>query len=411
MKSGSHPVVHEHAGRARVGAAIVCGLLLSMLAAACGPVGSGGTGAAEGFSQGPISGFGSIVVNNTHFDDTTALVQDEDGQPLSAEAGLHLGTTVALDATVPGSQGDTARATTIRVLADLVGPVTAALDPGTSQFTVMGQPVLVDGDSFFDGVAGPAALVPGLGVRVSALYEPVAGLYHATRISPAMAGDALVVRGAVGALAGETFQIGDQLFVSPPGIARPAGFAPGRLVRVKVAPQRDAQERWVATTIEDGVIVPPSGRTGALRGAVGVQVDATHVFVEGVPVDASTAAFHPSSYALGPGALVQVTGTMNGGTLVASRLDFRTVLQVRVGGGDQSDYGGDAFEIDGAIIGAVDPTTLVFTMRGPTPIDASQADFVGGTAADLAVGRVVHVYGVLSLDGTSVLADTVTFVD
>jgi len=391
--------------------AIAAGLLLALLAAACGPVGSGGTGALpQGFSRGPIMGFGSIIVNNAHFDDATAIVEDEDGQSLSAQADLHLGSTVDLEAAV-ASGADTPPATSIRVLDDLTGPVTSRFDDAYGTFAVMGQPVQVDAGTFFDGIArGPGGLQVGAVVAVSALYEPIAGLYHATRVATAPAGTGFVVRGAVGASDGTTFQIGGQSFQAR-GVALPPGFAPGRLVRVHVQAQRDDQGRWIATAVEDGVSVPPDGQSGQLRGVVGAQVDETHVFVEGVPVDASTAALHPPAYVLAPGLFVQVTGTMDAGTLVASRIDFRIVGEVFKGGGGQSDYGGNVFEIDGPIVGPVDPDTLTFAMRGPTTVDASTATFQGGTAADLAEGRVVQVQGTLSDNGTRVLADTVTFVN
>lgn len=391
--------------------ATAAGLVLALLATACGPVGSGGTGALpQSFSRGPIMGFGSIIVNNAHFDDQTAVVEGEDGELLSAQDDLHLGSTVALEADAT-SGTDAPPATAIRVLDDLTGSVTARFDPAYRQFTVMGQPVLVDATTFFDGIArGPAGLQVGDVVAVSALYEPVSGVYHATRVAPAPAGAGWVVRGAIGATDGSTFQIGGQSFQAQ-GVALPPGFAPGRLERVHVQAQRDGQGRWVVTALEDGVSVPPDGENGQLRGAVGAQLDETHAYVEGVLVDASTAAMHPSTYFLQPGSFVQVTGTMNAGTLVASRIDFRIVGEIFKGGGGQSDYGGNIFEIDGPITGPVDPGTLTFTMRGPTTVDASSATFEGGTAADLAAGRNVQVTGTLSGNGTRVAADTVTFVN
>jgi hypothetical protein len=250
----------------------------------------------------------------------------------------------------------------------------------------------------------------GAVVQVSAMYDPVAGVYNATRVAPAASGAVFEVRGVVGPLAGTTFQIGTQLFEAQ-GVWLPAGFAPGMLVRVEVRGPADGADRWIVAAVEEGVSLPPDGESGVLRGAVGVQADATHVVVEGVPVDASTAAFHPSKATLAPGLLVQVTGTMNAGTLVASRVDFKVNTKLEVGAGQGSEYGGDAFEVDGAIEGPVDPETLVFTMRGPTTVDASEADFEGGTADDLAPGRVVQVYGILSDDGTTLVAETVTFVD
>ena len=74
-------------------------LLLAAWLAACGGgsdtsagVGSGGTGS---YSGGPITSFGSIVVNGIHFDQTAAVVTDADNQPRTA-AELKLGMVVQL---------------------------------------------------------------------------------------------------------------------------------------------------------------------------------------------------------------------------------------------------------------------------------------------------------------------------
>ena len=55
-------------------------LMATLALAACGGgmqagVGSGGSGAPVSVSVGPVTGFGSIIVNGTHYDETTAEVQ------------------------------------------------------------------------------------------------------------------------------------------------------------------------------------------------------------------------------------------------------------------------------------------------------------------------------------------------
>ena len=76
-------------------------LLLMALAAACGGGGgvdTGGTGATvSSYSVGRISGFGSIVVNGVHFDESGASIVDDDGAPHRRDE-LQLGMTVNVDA-------------------------------------------------------------------------------------------------------------------------------------------------------------------------------------------------------------------------------------------------------------------------------------------------------------------------
>src|SRR6478609_9453528 len=73
-------------------------LLLVLLLAACGGgVDSGGTGApAESSSaSGPITGFGSVIVNGVHFDDSNAGITDGEGMARQRQ-DLKLGMTTVI---------------------------------------------------------------------------------------------------------------------------------------------------------------------------------------------------------------------------------------------------------------------------------------------------------------------------
>src|SRR5262245_13917335 len=62
-----------------------------LLGLSCGGgVGTGGTGA---FASGPITGFGSIIVNDVHFDESAARIDDDGGNGRD-RSELHLGTVV-----------------------------------------------------------------------------------------------------------------------------------------------------------------------------------------------------------------------------------------------------------------------------------------------------------------------------
>jgi hypothetical protein len=377
--------------------ALVCG---------CGPVGSGGTGAPAGaaagaFSQGPINGFGSIIVNGVRYDDANARVVDDDGNVLSASADLHLGSTVDVEAATPDSNG----VTQIRVHDDLVGPVTAPWDAASSSIQVLGETVDIDDTTFVDGITGGVpALVAGTVVEVSSLYDPVADVYHATRIGLKPNASFYAVRGAVAAPAGGSFRIGGQVF-DYGSLGLPAGFATGRIVRMRLETAPSSQGHWQVIAIMNGVDLPPDGRTGDLRGAVGAVVDGSHAYVAGVLVDASMASRGPSDGRFATGALVVVHGTMSGTALVASRVDFKPGPPTAgSAGGSQYTTG---FEITGNILTPVSVSSHTFGLRGPTTVDYATATFTGGTAADLALGRKVKVEGLLSADGERLVAMTV----
>ena len=161
-------------------------LLLAAWLAGCGGgsdtsagVGSGGTGS---YSGGPITGFGSIVVNGIHFDQSAALVTDADNQPRNA-AELKLGMVVQLQGSPVTMQAgrQVASAAMIQLSSELLGPVDAI---GGSSLTVMGQTVLVNSGTYFadDLPAGLASLVANDLVEVYGFFDAANDSYVATRI-------------------------------------------------------------------------------------------------------------------------------------------------------------------------------------------------------------------------------------
>ena len=390
----------------------LCALIAAAaLAVGCGGgsdsgVGSGGTGSPLSFSQGAITGFGSIIVNGVHFDDAPASVVDDDGNVLSNALNLRLGSVVDVQGGVVTNGATTA--TTIHVHLDLLGPVTAAYDAGTGRLGVLGQPVRVLATTALDGFVGGAAAIPmGSVVAVSSLYDKATGVYVATRIDPVSAPQRFAIRGAPTAVdtTADTFTIGGQVF-SYGSLAPPAPFAAGQALRAVLGTTQDSQGRWVVTAFGQALAALPEGRRGGLQGVVSSATDATHFVVNGVSVDASAASVAPSGASVAVQSRVEIHGTVVNGTLVA------TSVEVKASNDDHDDGdgagGGDHFEISGKILG-VDSAHQTLTMRGPTTINYATASFSGGVAADLAVGKEIEVNGNLSTDGSQVIATRITF--
>lgn len=178
--------------------------VLAAWAAGCDATDSGTAGIDRGGArtpvavQGPITGFGSIIVNGVHYDVGDADVRI-DGSAAAA-ADLALGQLV----TVVGSrEGDTERGTADRVLyvTNVQGPVTAR-DVGAGTLVVLGQRVAADGGTVFDvGGRAPsvASLAIGEVVRVSGFVDADGGI-AATRIEQRQPGGELRVLGRVAAL-------------------------------------------------------------------------------------------------------------------------------------------------------------------------------------------------------------------
>ena len=388
------------------------------LVAGCGGgsdsgVGGGGTGSPLSFSQGPITGFGSIIVNGVHFDDTPATVVDDDGNTLANTQALRLGTVV--DVQGGPITDDAATATSIHVHVDLVGPVTTAYSASTGQLAVLGQPVRVLSTTSLDGfTGGAAAIAVGATVAVSSLYDTATGVYVATRVDPAPNAPRFVIRGAPSAIdtTADTFTIGGVVF-SYGSVTPPATFATGDLLRGVLATAKDSHGRWVVTAFGQGRAALPDGRRGGVQGVVSSAADATHFVVNGVTVDASHALLTPPGASVGVQARVEVQGTVTAGVLVATAVHVDAKNDGDDDGNGNGNTGGNGdqgrFEIDGLVL-ALDVAHQTLTMRGPTVVNYASATFAGGgTASDLAVGSRIEVRGNLSADGTQVIATQVKF--
>jgi hypothetical protein len=110
----------------------------AVMAGCGGSVGVGGTGA---YASGPVDGFGSIFVGGIEFDDASAAVFDDDGAP-STRAALRLGMGTEVDSGAIGGTADapTATATSIHVVAEVVG-LAHAIDVPNGTLTVFEQTV------------------------------------------------------------------------------------------------------------------------------------------------------------------------------------------------------------------------------------------------------------------------------
>src|SRR5205085_6775033 len=191
-------------------------LLLVAVAAACGGGGgvdTGGTGATvSSYSVGRISGFGSIVVNGVHFDESAASIVDDDGAPHRREE-LQLGMTVNVDAGPITTDADsTANSTASRVEfgADIRGPV-ESVDVAGNTLHVLGQTVNVDVNTVIGDPGGSlAAIHAGDVVQVFAFLDTTSGTYTATRLERQGALPFYRLRGIIASLdtAAKTFRIG-----------------------------------------------------------------------------------------------------------------------------------------------------------------------------------------------------------
>jgi hypothetical protein len=381
--------------------------VLSLLLAACGGgVETGGTGGIGSYVEGPISGFGSIFVNGVRFDDSSARVEDADGNVVSRDQ-LRLGMRVEVDSgdIADDGSGRAAIATRVRFTNEVVGPVTGVGALGGS-IEVLGQFVRITAATVVDGVAGGTAAL-GIGdiVEVSGFVEPglLLDRYVATRIEKrGSAPAAYRARGLVRDLdaATRTLRVGTQHFdLAATGV--PAGLAEGQFVRMTVATAQVAG-RWPVMTIVVETRRVADRDEAEVEGLITSLSSAVRFAVNGIAVDATGATFDDGSAGVVLGARVKVRGRSSGGELIAERVELRS----------DDDAFNDGIELRDQIVG-LDTTAQTFRVRGVTVFYGTLPPprFDHGTVDDLADGVRVRVRAELSADRTRVVATRIEFVE
>lgn len=294
-------------------------------------VGSGGTGS---FSSGPITAFGSIVVNGVHYPYETAKIIDADGavkspSDIDKRLGLMVEVDVAPVTTVNGkpSGGEV----TVRYGSDLLG-VVDEVNAAAGTLTVMGQSVAVISDvgnktHFGDDLSGLIDLSKGDVVEVYGFEDPLTSVFVATRIErkPKESVTHYVVRGVVEKyVPGEGCDIGKQ-HINYPWKNAPEGDLNGYVARavLPVVPTSPADRTWYASdmTVSEPLAKGMDRGEAAIDGLV-TQVDPivpTRYSVNGVPVDSSlcTTCFVPRL----PGPHLAVRGSLVNGVIMATKVE------------------------------------------------------------------------------------------
>ena len=388
----------------------ICALLCAAAVGGCGGGGvsagvdTGGTGdQTPTYAYGPIDGFGSIVVNGVHFDDSAAMVLVDDGAARS-RGELKLGMVVAVDAGPIGTDASGARtsaATRVQWSTDLQGPV-QAVDVAAGTLTVIGQSVSVGAQTVFDGwPSGLAGVQVGEQVEIHALLDAAMGRHAATRIERKASLSQFKLRGRVANLnaLAKTFSVGAAT-LSYAGVAAtqlPA-LSNGLPVRATLlAAQQDGV--WVATKLRTDARTVADGTDTEIEGFVTDFVSPASFKINGIAIDASgsSVTFQNGSAAqIANGVRLEVEGEGRGGVVLARKVEF------------ESDDEADKFELSGAVE-SIDAAARVFVVHGVTVVWNDATRFDGGTAASLATGVQVEVNGSLAANGTQVLAARIKF--
>ncbi len=401
----------------RQGAAVLCTAALAVLAA-CGGGGSsspttssGGTSQATAFSQGPISGFGSIIVNGVRWDDSAARVEDEDGVAHDSR-DLKLGMMVSVDGGSVDHSSSSGKAMSIRFGSETKGPIDS-VDLANSSFVVLGITVVVDVNTVFDASisGGVAGLDAAQVVEVHGIFDAANNRITATRVEREDSTSNYKMRGTITAidLTAKTFLLGTQKVSFAALAALPSWVAEGVQAKAVLSTTPDSAGNWVATKLRPIGTSVEDRSEAEVEGSITAFTSATEFEVNGMKVDASKATLPADTSGMGLGAHVEVKGAVVDGVLVATSVKLEDEGH-HGGGGD--DHGGTPreFELHGTIAaGTLDATAKTFSLRGITVSFAGTVEYKDGTEASLKDGVQLEVKGTLSADGTMLDATRIEF--
>lgn len=384
MKSGS---------LAAAVAACIAGVGLLIVAGCGGGVGSGGTGLAIG----TINGFGSIIVDGSRFDDGAVATVREDAPGIETQTQALLGqrAEVRFD--------DHGVASAVMVNATLVGPAVVTA-PGT--FSVLGQPVVVNGDAtlgpvtqFAGGYTDATTVLSGDPIEVHGVVvaQGTASTVRATRVERLASLPAyLKATGVISGSAAGAFAMNALAVDARSATVVPAGalLADGTVVSLlapasTLAIGASGGPVVVAAQIRVGSLAADASRITLSGSVSALDTVAQRFTVDGVRVSYAGATVSPNGATLAGRYVVVVGHRLADGSLQADS------VTVRDGTGEPG------AELHGNITAFV--STSSFEVRGVN-VDASAATLTGCPASGLANGLYVELVGSLTPTGVRATA-------
>lgn len=379
-------------------------VLMSVLVSACGggsddspttappppPPVSGISG--NGVAIGPISTFGSIVVNGVRYDTTSASISI-DGNP-AVESDLDVGDVVIVKGTI-NDDGTTGTAET--VLADdvVTGPV-QSINLAASSMVVLGQNVSVTADTSFDDSISPASLeglIIGDIVEVYGLVN-AGGVIAATRIEDKPIDQQFQVHGIATNVDTTNMRFEINTLTVDYSAATLDDFPGGQIAEGDPVEAKGsslgAGGELLATRVEfeANPIAGEDGLHAEIEGFITRFVSASDFDVTGFPVTTTAATVYIGGTAadLGLNVKVEVEGEFDAaGLLVADTVDIRRTNNVGITATiDSVDAPNNSFVLLGVVVNTDSLTRFE---------DGSDADLRPLTIADLNTGDYMEIRG------------------
>jgi hypothetical protein len=365
---------------------------LASLLASCGGGGStatilpgtGGTGQVAVTAQGPVSGFGSVIVNGIRFDDSQASVSIDGNAQLPKD--LRLGmiariagnkSTAPITATaIVKARGD---AKDIQIWSIAQGSITNIIS--TNTFSLAGMTLSTNNGTVFEGLTGANLLTPTSVVKVWG--QPTSSdfsQWSVTRLEFLSNSSYTVITGKV-SLQGSTPYVN--------GVALTGAISAatnGLVVRATGTLNSNATNQTLSISklkvIEDIGNSLASVGEAEIQGAVtsvnttgtGSSVALTSLMVGTTQVDMRAAKVSPLGNTIAVGQYIEIEGAWSAGVLVARNATVQSEQQLQ------------EVEIEGAI--------EQFTSAGDFILRGQRCDATGQAgAANLRLGTRIHIHG------------------
>ena len=358
---------------------------------------------------GSVTGFGSIVVDSVHYDDSSASVIRAKSSGVLANSDARLGQRVVLTLDTRGA------ATKIEVLPELEGAV-ASIDAALSRFVVNGLTVAINTDS----AAGPITVFGGgytnfADIRTSDQIE-IHGLAKADT-APGAAANTYVVQATriekqsdplielraggyiqnLAAASGKTtFTLGALTVDATTSVVKPSGstLVNGQYVSVQTT-QTITGNLMSASSIRivDRKKDSTPNETVRIASKISAIDTAASTFVlDGVTVSSKSASLSPKGATVTVGVYARATGLFDAnGVLQATDIKLR-------------DESAPQVEIRGTVAKFTSLTD--FTVRG-VPVDGSAAKLSSCPTSGLAEGQLVKLHGSITLTSPKVKASEI----
>ena len=356
-----------------------------------------------GVAVGPITGFGSVIVNGVTYD-TSSTIFTKDGLPATQD-DFSVGQVVLVKGTID-DDGTNAMANTVEFDDVVEGPV-SSVNEQLNQLVVLGQTVLLTATTSIDdscpGTLDDLLVVPA--VEVSGLAD-ANGLIEATRIEcrDGTWNGVMEVNGLVsGHNAGATTFMINGLEVDYSGAAvdnfPTAGVInDGDPVEAKGTVLNGNTLDATRVEYKGNRFANDDGDHAEIEGFITRFVSASDFDVSGLPVTTTGSTTFEGGMAadLGLNLKVEVDGEFNaGGVLVATKVDIKSATAVRVTGTLDS-VSGNTMTILGITVNT-DPLKTRFEDKSEARVDPLQVgdlntgDYVEIRGQEMPVGQITAV--------------------